>query len=36
MTVSTVGVLKNMARLTSELPFVNLALSLHAPNQEAP
>ena len=34
VTVSTVGVLKNMQRLTAELPFVNLALSLHAPNQQ--
>lgn len=34
MTVSTVGVLKNMYRLSDELPYVNLALSLHAPNQE--
>ena len=33
VTVSTVGVLKNMKRLTDELPLVNLALSLHAPNQ---
>eukprot|EP01034_Spumella_vulgaris_P000716 gene716-946_t len=34
ITVSTVGVLKNMYRLTAELPYVNLAFSLHAPNQE--
>lgn len=34
VTVSTVGVLKSMYRLSDELPFVNLALSLHAPNQE--
>lgn len=34
MTVSTVGVLKSMHRLSVELPYVNLALSLHAPNQE--
>ncbi|RYH20106.1 hypothetical protein EON65_24550 [archaeon] len=34
VTVSTVGVLKNMYRLCDELPQVNLALSLHAPNQE--
>lgn len=34
MTVSTVGVLKNMYRLSDEMPYVNLALSLHAPNQE--
>lgn len=34
VTVSTVGVLKNMYRLSDEMPYVNLALSLHAPNQE--
>jgi wyosine [tRNA(Phe)-imidazoG37] synthetase (radical SAM superfamily) len=34
VTVSTVGVLKNMYRLSDELPAVNLAFSLHAPNQE--
>ena len=34
ITVSTVGVIKNMYRLTTELPKVKLALSLHAPNQE--
>jgi hypothetical protein len=34
VTVSTVGVVHNMKRLTVELPTVNLALSLHAPNQE--
>ena len=34
VTVSTVGVIKNMRRLTEELPQVSLALSLHAPNQE--
>ena len=33
VTVSTVGVLKNMRRLTDELPLVNMALSLHAPSQ---
>ena len=33
VTVSTVGVLKNMRRLSDELPMVNLALSLHAPSQ---
>ena len=33
VTVSTVGVLAAMKRLTLELPAVNLALSLHAPNQ---
>ena len=34
VTVSTVGVIHNMRRLTQELPTVNMALSLHAPNQE--
>lgn len=34
VTVSTVGVLKNMKRLSDEMPLVNLALSLHAPSQE--
>lgn len=34
VTVSTVGVLKSMARMAVEMPYVNLALSLHAPNQE--
>jgi adenine C2-methylase RlmN of 23S rRNA A2503 and tRNA A37 len=34
ITVSTVGVVKYMQRLTDELGHVNLALSLHAPNQE--
>lgn len=34
VTVSTVGVIKNMYRLTADLPSVNLALSLHAPTQE--
>jgi 23S rRNA (adenine(2503)-C(2))-methyltransferase len=33
VTVSTVGVVRNMKRLTDEVPQVNLALSLHAPNQ---
>lgn len=33
VTVSTVGVTPKMRRLTEELPEVNLALSLHAPNQ---
>jgi sorting nexin-8 len=33
VTVSTVGVTGNMRRLTKDLPEVNLALSLHAPNQ---
>lgn len=34
VTVSTVGVVSRMRDLTRELPEVNLALSLHAPNQE--
>jgi len=34
ITVSTVGVVKNIYRLTTELPRVKLALSLHAPSQE--
>ena len=34
VTVSTVGVLKYMYRLTEDIPNINLALSLHAPNQE--
>eukprot|EP01035_Chromulina_nebulosa_P017071 gene17071-22583_t len=34
VTVSTVGVVKNMYRLTEDIPSVNLALSLHAPNQQ--
>ena len=34
VTVSTVGVLKSMRRLSEEMPYVNLALSLHAPNQQ--
>lgn len=33
VTISTVGVTKNMFRLTADLPYVNLALSLHAPDQ---
>ena len=33
VTVSTVGVTPRMRKLTKELPEVNLALSLHAPNQ---
>ncbi len=33
VTVSTVGVTPKMRKLTEELPEVNLALSLHAPNQ---
>lgn len=34
VTVSTVGVVKNMYRMTNDMPYVNLALSLHAPNQD--
>ena len=34
VTVSTVGVIHNMKRLTKDLPTVNMALSLHGPNQE--
>jgi adenine C2-methylase RlmN of 23S rRNA A2503 and tRNA A37 len=34
VTVSTVGVPAAMRRLSDDLPLVNLALSLHAPNQE--
>ena len=34
VTVSTVGVTPKIKKLTAEMPFVNLALSLHAPNQE--
>ena len=34
VTVSTVGVTPKIRRLTKEMPYVNLALSLHAPNQE--
>lgn len=34
VTVSTVGVSSRMRDLTRDLPEVNLALSLHAPNQE--
>ncbi len=33
VTVSTVGVIKNMYRLSQDFPKVNLAVSLHAPNQ---
>ena len=33
VTVSTVGVTPKMRKLTQELPEINLALSLHAPNQ---
>lgn len=35
VTVSTVGVIPKMRALTRDLPEVSLALSLHAPNQEA-
>lgn len=34
VTVSTVGVIPNMKKLTKDLPCVSLALSLHAPNQK--
>ena len=34
VTVSTVGVEKGIRKLTRDVPHVNLALSLHAPNQE--
>ena len=34
VTISTVGVLKNMYKLTNDMPYVSLALSLHGPNQE--
>jgi 23S rRNA (adenine(2503)-C(2))-methyltransferase len=34
VTVSTVGVVKNMYRLSDELPNVSMALSLHAPTQD--
>jgi sorting nexin-8 len=35
VTVSTVGLISQMRKLTKDLPEVSLALSLHAPNQEA-
>lgn len=35
VTVSTVGLISQIRRLTKELPEVSLALSLHAPNQAA-
>ena len=35
ITVSTVGLISQIRKLTKELPEVSLALSLHAPNQEA-
>lgn len=34
VTVSTVGIISKIRKLTEELPEVSLALSLHAPNQE--
>jgi hypothetical protein len=34
VTVSTVGIVDKMRKLTQDLPEVNLALSLHAPNQD--
>jgi adenine C2-methylase RlmN of 23S rRNA A2503 and tRNA A37 len=34
VTISTVGVIPNMLRLSKDLPHVNLALSLHAPFQD--
>ena len=34
VTISTVGVTKNIYRMTQDMPHVNLALSLHAPDQE--
>lgn len=33
MTVSTVGIIDKIRRITKELPEISLALSLHAPNQ---
>jgi adenine C2-methylase RlmN of 23S rRNA A2503 and tRNA A37 len=35
VTISTVGLISQIRKLTKELPNVSLALSLHAPNQEA-
>jgi len=35
VTVSTVGLVSQIRKLTNELPEINLALSLHAPNQDA-
>ena len=35
ITVSTVGLVSQIRKLTKELPEVGLALSLHAPNQDA-
>jgi hypothetical protein len=34
VTVSTVGLVSQMRKMSQDLPHVNLALSLHAPNQE--
>ena len=34
VTLSTVGVVPMMFRLTQEAPYVNMALSLHAPTQD--
>lgn len=34
VTISTVGLISQIRKLTKELPEVSLALSLHAPNQE--
>lgn len=34
VTVSTVGIVDKIRKLTEDVPEVNLALSLHAPNQE--
>eukprot|EP00039_Didymoeca_costata_P003194 m.65943 g.65943 ORF g.65943 m.65943 type:complete len:489 (+) comp11770_c0_seq1:289-1755(+) len=34
ISLSTVGVAPKLKQLADEMPFVNLALSLHAPNQE--
>jgi len=34
ITLSTVGIVPKMLRLTRDAPFVNLALSLHAPTQD--
>lgn len=34
VTISTVGVLKYMKKLSEEMPFLSLAFSMHAPNQD--
>jgi adenine C2-methylase RlmN of 23S rRNA A2503 and tRNA A37 len=34
ITISTVGLISQIRKLTTDLPEVSLALSLHAPNQE--